>query len=260
MNPVAKKILFLYSELAGYMVACFNQLALQEDIELHIVHWPLNAEAPFRFRLSDKIRCYDRSGLTAAALEQLAEEIQPHHILVSGWIDKGYLALCKKWKGRVPVTGTMDTPWKGSWRQRIACLAGAWTVRNWFDMMWVTGAPQEGYAHRLGFDENAVFTGFYSADTSLFGQHFHSIGKGEAKPFPKRFLYAGRYAEEKGLAELWRAFMLLDDPEWELLCLGTGELEAEKPNHPRIGHAGFVQPQDMEDYLKHGGIFVLPSR
>ncbi|MEA3451830.1 MAG: glycosyl transferase family 1, partial [Bacteroidota bacterium] len=45
-----QKILFLYSELAGYTVNCVNHyIESNPGNEIHIIRWPLNKEAPFKF-------------------------------------------------------------------------------------------------------------------------------------------------------------------------------------------------------------------
>ena len=63
------------------------------------------------------------------------------------------------------------------------------------------------------------------------------------------------------MTELWQAFIELqsEDPnEWELWCLGIGDIEAVE--HPKIKHFGFVQPKDLSAITLQCGVFVLPSR
>ena len=46
------RILFLYSELAGYFIACAKELGRAEWVEaVRIIHWPVNPEAPFELGL-----------------------------------------------------------------------------------------------------------------------------------------------------------------------------------------------------------------
>jgi glycosyltransferase involved in cell wall biosynthesis len=46
--------------------------------------------------------------------------------------------------------------------------------------------------------------------------------------------------------------------DWELWCLGTGDLKPVE--HPKIKHFGFVQPLELNQFIKESGVFVLPSR
>jgi len=68
---------------------------------------------------------------------------------------------------------------------------------------------------------------------------------------------------QKGVKELWRAFASLHEEEradWELWCLGKGELEDQIPCHPAIYKFGFVQPKELTPYLEKTGVFILPAR
>jgi glycosyltransferase involved in cell wall biosynthesis len=102
----------------------------------------------------------------------------------------------------------------------------------------------------------------YSADTTLFSRYETEIRSAKSEKFPHRFIYVGRYTELKGIRELWQAFMQLSADErqdWELWCLGKGELESEFPVHPAIKNIGFVQPEQLKYYLQECGVFILPA-
>ena len=78
--------------------------------------------------------------------------------------------------------------------------------------------------------------------------------------FPKKILYVGRYVKHKGIHELWNAFITLYNNgfnDWELICIGTGPEVGMK--HKGIKHVGFVQPNELSDYMAKSGVFVLPS-
>ncbi|MFI5203388.1 MAG: hypothetical protein ACHQF2_02740, partial [Flavobacteriales bacterium] len=88
----SKRILFLYTELAAYFIACVKQLSIGHNTEVHLIHWPLNQEAPFDF--SEKypgIKFYNRKKMNRAQLLRLVEDIDPQLIYCSGWIDKDYI-------------------------------------------------------------------------------------------------------------------------------------------------------------------------
>jgi hypothetical protein len=51
------RALFLYSEIAIYFLKCCEELA--KNNEVHVVRWPLNKEAPFKFNYSKSINIYE---------------------------------------------------------------------------------------------------------------------------------------------------------------------------------------------------------
>ena len=254
------KIVFLYTELADYFVASVKELVKNDEVKVHIVRWPLKAEAPFSFRFYENIVVYERKEMDNHALLQLVEEINPDLIISSGWMDKGYVATCKRFKGRIPVVASMDNHWHGSMKQRLARILSPFTLRRYFDYLWVPGAPQVVYAKKLGFRDDQIFTGYYSADIALFEKVYQQKKKiGKAL---KRFIYVGRYVKHKGIFDMWDSFLELKEEmghEWELVCLGAGQEWPNRKEHPAIQHIGFVQPTEMQHYLSEAGVFVLPS-
>ncbi len=253
------KVLFLYTEMAGYFLACCRAL-VTKGAEVHVVYWPVNAEAPFAFKAPAGVKLYNRREYNLKQLLALTEEIGPSLIICSGWVDKAYLEVCRKYKKSTATVLTLDNHWKGNIRQQFAVLAGPFYLRRRFSWCWVPGKPQAPYASKLGFEESRILSGFYSADIELFNGMYEKHRVEKNKTFPKRFLYAGRYYGFKGLQDLWEAFAVIDEQArdgWELWCLGTGDLEPV--SHPAIKHFGFVQPHDIERFVKDAGVFVLPS-
>lgn len=255
------KILFLYTELAGYFLSCIAELNKQPNIDIYIVRWPVNKEAPFDFNFNENVKVYSRNDYSDEQLLSLVQEINPSVIYTSGWIDKGYLKVCKLFKNKIPVIVGFDNQWQGTIKQYIATLISFRKIHPYFNYCWVPGKPQFEYATRLGFRAKQILTGFYVADYALF-DGFHKKFLNEKKQnFPKRFIFIGRYYSFKGIEELWHAFINLDkkyNTDWELWCLGTGDIDPIE--HPKIKHFGFVQPQMLEDFVKQTGVFILPSR
>ncbi len=255
-----KKIVFLYTEIASYFLACVNQLLTQQAFEVHIVRYEINKEAPFKFDFSNDLFVYERNAYTDHKLLELINTISPSILVCSGWIDKGYLKICKAYKNKAVTVLTLDNNWRGTLKQNLLCLLSPFYLHSRFSHCWVPGAPQLKYALKLGFREEVVLTGFYSADVDFF--HSQCLGTKEEKQanFPKKFIYVGRYVSHKGIADLWQAFIDLQQEQpnvWELWCLGTGDI---KPvNHPKIKHMGFVQPGDLAPFISDAGVFVLPS-
>lgn len=263
MSPAGKrKILILYTELAGYTIACIHAyLGKYPQDEIHLVRWPVNNEAPFDFSFGAAIRVYERKSFDRQRLLQLAEKISPDGIICSGWIDKDYVQVCRAWNHKIPVVLVMDNKWLGTMKQQLARLVSGFSVQKQATYAWVPGTAQKEYALRLGFKEANIRTGFYSADLGFFNQQFSAAHEYKQQHFPHRFIYSGRYYDFKGVREMWNAFIKWKETsvnDWELWCLGTGDIPPVQ--HPAIRHFGFVQPSELAAVLKDAGVFILPSR
>lgn len=253
------KILFLYTELADYFLKCCGQLS--ENSEVHIIRWPVNKEAPFKFSYSERLKIYDKNEYSYAQLKQLTDTINPDVIVCSGWVDKDYLKLVKPYFNKIPTVLTLDTHWTAAPKQYLATVLSRFFLINTFSHAWVPGNIQRIYAKKLGFRPANIAEGFYCCDLQKFNAVYENNKAKKVQDFPKRFLYVGRYYDFKGIADLWEAFIQLqtEEPnEWELWCLGTGSLEPA--THPKIKHFGFVQPGDLDPIIEKSGVFVLPSR
>lgn len=256
-----RNILILYTELAGYTLASLRALRATQKVVIHLVRYPVNAEAPFDFEFDDSFRVYDRTTFTEEALVKLAERTEPALILCSGWNDKAYLAVCKVWNQRIPVVLAMDNKWLGTLKQQLARVVSRFTIRKSFSACWVPGEQQKEYALKLGFSEDIIRTGFYTCDTDHFHAIYQQHREAKQKSFPHVFIYAGRYYDFKGITELWQAFIELKNQtnnNWKLVCLGTGDVQPIV--HPEIEHKGFVQPAELAEIMAKSGVFILPSR
>lgn len=252
-------ILFLYTELAGYFLACARELGRLADV--HVIHWPVNDEAPFEFSDQDGVKMYPKADHVGSALSELIRGIDPDVIVCSGWVDKEYKAICKVYKKSIPVVVCVDNQWRGSVKQRVASTLSSVLIKPYFNHAWVPGSRQNEFVSKLGFGADKILTGFYCADMDRFTKAHTANAEAKKASFPHRFLYVGRYAEEKGVEALWQAFTnAVDgtDSDWELWCLGVGDIAPME--HPKIRHFGFVQPEELGSYIAQTGVFVLPSK
>jgi len=248
-----KTVLILYTELAGYTIACIKALA--EDFNVHVVNWPVNKEAPFDFSSISNVSFYKRSDLNVSQLLSLSQSIAPDLIVCSGWVDKGYLKVCKAFKDRIPVILAIDNHWLPSLKNEIKAGFARLLFTKSFSHIWIPGKPQLSFAEKLGFKLDNIRTGFYSADVELFSAPPKTV-------INKNFLYVGRYIDFKGIKELWSAFIKVNSKsgdKWTLHCAGHGELWDEKTVHENIIHHGFLQPDELSLLIKKCDVFILPS-
>lgn len=254
------KVVFLYSEVAGYFLSCAQ--ALSKKAEVLVFRWPVNKEAPFDLSAYENLQIKDRSKFNQTELEKALHEFNPDVIVCSGWMDKGYLKAAKSFKKKIPVVLTMDNHWTGSIKQQIAGLTSNFHFKRTFTHAWVPGHPQVKFAEKLGFKGDRLITGFYCADTSHFEGIYQRTIERKRSNFPKRFLYVARYVEHKGIFEMWQAFQELkeENSDWELWCIGTGDEWENRIEDERIQHFGFVQPSDIEEYIAKTGVYILPSK
>lgn len=262
-------VLVLYTELAPYLLACLDELVARTGARIELVHWPINAEAPFNLGSIRGVTTHDRSEIDDHGLLQLAMRTKPHLVIASGWVDKGYLKVCRAMRSRgVRTCMAFDTAWRGHAKQWLSVgLARLWVPRT-FSHAWVTGRDQAAYATKLGFALTTVLKGFYAADTRAFVPVLQAAVQAREQRYPHRFIHVARYIPSKGQQVLCDAFADLCDKglakDWELHLVGTGELFEQVRNsssgrHPRITHRGFIQAKNMPNELAQAGVSVLPS-
>ncbi len=256
------RVLILYTELAGYFLACVKHLLIRNhDTKILLIHYPVNSEAPFAFDLSASLVNIEYTRGSEAKILNEITLFSPQVILCSGWGNKFYLSVIKKYRKKARNVVFIDNQWQGSVKQHILKLISPFWLKQLFQAVWVPGEPQKLYASKLGFKSNQIFTGLYVADVDLF----KSIGEQKLacrKVFPKTIISVARYIAEKDLPTLWQAFIIANENtgnHWKLNCFGFGELFDHRIENPYISHFGFVQPEEMRAYLINSGCYVLPS-
>ncbi len=253
------RLLILYEELAPYFLVCISEFSKINNAEIHIIKKSINKEAPFEFS-TKSINIYSREEYTSEELFNLAQQINPTAIFCGGWMTKNYLKICSGFKGEIPIVVGFDNKWDGSIKQQIKRIIFPFLITNKFDACFVPGTQQKKFALKIGFKENKIRLGAYSCDFNLFHDQYQLNKQSKEVNMPKRFIFVGRYYEFKGIKDLWNAFIELQNEnpnDWELWCLGTGDIEQIK--HEKIKHFGFVQPKDLPEYIKNTSVFVLPS-
>lgn len=252
------KILVLYEELALYLINGFNVLAQKNNCEILIISKKVNSVAPFKFEnIHQNIIIKEREAFSEEELMSLAINFKPDFVFLGGWIYKPYLKIVKSLKQKTVLA--FDNQWRGTLRQIFGCLYFKLSLKKYISNAFVAGNKQADFAKHLGFNESNITRGLYCCDFDLFSS-YAKLKTGSGAVIPKRFLYVGRYAKEKGIEDLWSAFIKLqtEQPsEWELWCLGKGDIVPVI--HPKIKHYGFLQPDELSDIIANTGVFVLPS-
>ena len=85
------KIVFLYSEIAGYFLASVEALAKKADVL--IVRWEVNKEAPFEFTIPDGVEVVVKSAFSLDQLSKKVHSFDPNVVICSGWMDNDCLKL-----------------------------------------------------------------------------------------------------------------------------------------------------------------------
>ena len=252
------KILVLYEELALYLIKGFNVLAQKKDCEILIISKKINSVAPFKFdSIHKNITVKEREAFSDDELMNLAKQFKPDLVFLGGWIFKLYLNIVKELQTETVLA--FDNQWRGSLRQILGCQYFKLTLKKYISKAFVAGEKQAEFAKHLGFKNEDITKGLYCCDFELFSSYAELKTKPDAN-IAKRFLFVGRYAKEKGIEDLWSAFIQMQKEHpsnWELWCLGKGDIEPVQ--HPKIRHFGFLQPSEMTEIIENTGVFVLPS-
>ena len=260
---MSTKIVFCWPDISGYMAACWHALQNYADIDLHVLAFQARTETAFSDELVKGVssRLLDLEERADAALIRQHVILQkPDVVVICGWFHKPYRQLVSVSALRnVRFIMGMDTPWQGTWRQRLAPVL----LRSYLDQMEsvvVTGERSWQYAKHLGIDTCRLHRGMYGIDYENWST---LLAERQQSAWPRSFLFAGRYIPIKAIDVLVAAYQRyrtqVADP-WSLVCCGKGELSTRLDNQLGIENKGFVQPDEMRGLWRQAGAFVLPSR
>jgi len=266
------RIAVIWTELSGYLAAGLRIAARRSDVALNVTSVMAGRSESTR-RAYRRELFEDLPGLDVVEerttlgrirrLRQVVKEFDPDAILyVWQWRYREWLFLPSEWRreGRA-VIGATDTPWRSTGRQRLATFCGRLGVAPSLDAAWVPGVRAEAYARRLFGSSVRLFRGLYSADSNLFRGE-------EPKPVDgtcdgrHEFVFVGRLVEEKGVADLARAYARYrsgnTDP-WGLRVIGAGPERARLEGREGVTLEDFSVPEAIAQRLGAAGALVLPS-
>ena len=266
------KVLYLYSELLGYNIPIFERLVSYYGATVDVIHWSQKKLTPFvpsEHTNSKQITFYDRSSFTSQQMVELALRLKPDLVYVTGWMDRGYFPVLQKLKSQgVPVVAGLDSQWTGSLRQQIGALLIRWLYKRLFySYVWVPGPLQYEYAARIGFKKNEILSNLLSGNTELFSEAAALLATEKYHNYPKKFLYVGRFAKQKGVDLLLAAYDIYKKTHhgtWGLMCIGNGpmqqDLDSAAADDKQITIETFLPQPELVKRAQAAGAFVLPSR
>jgi glycosyltransferase involved in cell wall biosynthesis len=268
-SPPRMKLVICWTEISGYMNACWKALASRPGIDLHVVCFAADGvPGNTRFRERDvhpvSVRFLNAAEQADAKLiEDHVAGQEPDVVMVTGWAHKNYCRLVHEPRlAAKPFVMAMDTPWRGDFRQRLA----PWALRPFLRRVSaaiVAGERSRQYALRLGIPAGQIHSGIYAYDESLFNGSAYERRREHVGGWPKRFLYVGRYVPEKAIDVLARGYAMYREQvaePWPLDCCGMGVQASLLTAVPGVTDMGFVQPPEQPRLHADHAVLLLPSR
>jgi glycosyltransferase involved in cell wall biosynthesis len=256
------RIGILWTGLAGYLNACFRELATRDGVELFVAHKAPALNAPYDESQFGwiKNRLMWRNSDDLASLKDRLKEFDPQVLIMAGWFVPAYRSAAKALAGKCFRVMTMDNSWTASPKQKLATWTSSYYIWPIADAAWIPGERQAVFARKLGFEPHEILHGLLCCDQRLEATHKNRISAD--LPVPRAFLYVGRFVQEKGIDTLVQAYEMYraNTPKpWPLICCGAGPLRSLLDGKPGIQVEGFLQPEQLRLQFGRAGCFVLPS-
>jgi glycosyltransferase involved in cell wall biosynthesis len=250
-------ILILYRELAAYLIPSIEDIILNYNAKVTLVVYSSNPDAPYIFKEQMAVEIIHKS-------DWLLNRFDVNYDIVfcSGWADKDYLIYLSGLNKVVRKVICFDSEFKFNIRKILGILFLRFFVRAKFDFAFVPGLNSFRFARLIGFEADSIIKGVYSADVNAFNRNDIKTFNSTFYNRPFRFLYVGRYVNEKGIHDVCKAFEKynsLIDVNSELWCVGTGIEKNNCSEHDSIKHLGFLQPSSLVSILDEVDIFIMPS-
>ena len=201
------RIAFLWNGISGYHNACLKELAARPGTDLFVCHEPATSSAPYdeaQFAWMKKRIVWDRQSDLGAIRKEI-HQFRPDILIFASWNKPFYRAVAKSFAGKAWRVMGMDNCWLGTLKQRLGTLAAPYYVRPLADAVWLPGERQAIFAQKLGFEQRVILRGVYSCDQAPIAAAFQARAK-QGLPIAHSFLYVGRFAPEKGLDTMVKAY------------------------------------------------------
>lgn len=252
------KIILLIASYVPHQVITIKSLIGIYEAELH--SFSISKDFEYIPADIDGLYTYRQEDFTK---QELLEKIlfqNPDILVTAGWMISDYVWVAKRIKKQldIPVVAYSDTPWYGTFRQRVNALISPFHVKKAFTHIWVAGIYQYYYARKLGFANDQIIFHSLSADVDLFKKVDIEAKRGK---YSKNFIYIGRFTSVKGLDILQNAWHNIKDKKgWTLTLVGAGEQKEKLEKDSSIIIKDYMNHSELINELQQSGCFVLPSR
>jgi 1,2-diacylglycerol 3-alpha-glucosyltransferase len=203
-------------------------------------------------------------------------KLKPRALAVAGYSERP-IRRAASWARRNRCSVVMfseSTSWDHPRRWWLESMKRLW-LRRHIDAAMIGGRPHRAYVAELGLDERRIWDRYDVVDNDFFARGADMLrtgaadGRREEAGLPKGyFLYVGRFAPEKNLSNLLRAYARYrqDHPDgWSLVMVGDGperEKLVQTARGLQLGDVtwpGFKQFDELPLYYAFAGCFILPS-
>lgn len=254
------KILYLYAEIMGYNIPIINILSEKYHADVTVISWKKKLTSYKIDNAEEKINFHFKEDIGKERLKSFCLDFNPDLVVVSGWMDKDYLEICKVFKknNKTKIVAASDTQWSNSWKHKLASLIAPFYHKKMFDFLWVSGSWQYEYARRLGFANQNIIFNCLSANIDLLKNNRININN------KRTLLFLGRFDKIKGidlLLNTFRRFKQETNSNLKLKLIGGGvELDFVKSFESEdVIVKNFVQPSELIYELEDVTGFILPS-
>jgi glycosyltransferase involved in cell wall biosynthesis len=256
------RLVVCWPEISGYMAACWKALTTVPGIDLRLIAHVAPGgtfDAALVEGLNVRLLAGDERD-DVDLIASLVREREPDLLYLTGWFNAAYRTIARSPEfANIPKWMGLDTPWRATLRQQLGRVA----LRRYvalFEKVFVPGERAWQYARMLGAPERKIRRALYGIDFDGFAPLYDRRARLPGG-WPKRFLFVGRYHEEKGiptLVDAYRRYRAAVSDPWPLTTCGGGPLEGLLRGDG-IENLGFRQPAEVRDIMRNSGAFVLAS-
>ncbi|MDD4515972.1 glycosyltransferase [Massilibacteroides sp.] len=249
---------FLVGSYVPHQILSINSLI--DFYKIKIFSFSVSKKYTYIPKETNSFKTYLLHDYTRKTLLEEIQKINPDLIVTAGWMIPEYNWVCKKMKKRtsIPIVACSDTPWYGTWKQRINAFISPFYLKKAFTHIWVAGMRQYDYARKLKFVNAQILFHSLCGDMSTFSKV--DITTKKTKGYPKNFLYVGRYTEIKGLRNLIKAWSSIPDKKgWTFTLIGAGEMKQNLMAIEDFIVKDYMAQDELIEEFQNAGCFVLPS-
>jgi 1,2-diacylglycerol 3-alpha-glucosyltransferase len=283
-----RRLLILTEIISPYRIPLFNELALHEDTDLHVIflaetdpklrQWRVyKEEIRFSYEVLPSWRalCGRHNLLLNRGVPRALARARPDVLLCGGY---NYVASWQalRWarNHRVPFLLWSESNLQDSRRGRRLTELLKRKFLGMCDAFVVPGKSAAEYLRAHNISDSLIFTAPNAVDNDRFAAGAAAARQNAATLRPKLglpdcyFLFVGRLVPEKGVFDLLSAYAKLDACVREqvgLVFVGDGESRRRLEEHAlsvspgKVVFAGFAQRDELAGYYALAKVLILPT-